>query len=79
MSDIADDGTLTQLVQAWLGLALGGAKAQEAAFIYQELGDKYTWTVRSRPLSLLACPLSLLAFPLTLLASPLSTRLLGSI
>lgn len=45
MSDIADDGTLTQLAQAWLGLALGGAKAQEAAFIYQELGDKYTWSV----------------------------------
>lgn len=47
MSSVDDDATLTQLSTAWTGLALGGAKVQEAAYVYQELGDKYTWTVRS--------------------------------
>jgi Coatomer epsilon subunit len=47
MSAVDDDSTLTQLAIAWTGLAMGGSKAQEAAYAFQELGDKYTWTVRS--------------------------------
>lgn len=46
MSAVDDDSTLTQLAIAWTGLAMGGSKAQEAAYAFQELGDKYTWTVR---------------------------------
>lgn len=44
MSQIDDDATVTQLATALVGQALGGAKVQEAAYIYQELADKYNWT-----------------------------------
>lgn len=46
MSAADDDATASQLAAAWVGAELGGAKVQEACYIYQELGDKYTWTVR---------------------------------
>ncbi|CAK0744867.1 hypothetical protein CVIRNUC_001579 [Coccomyxa viridis] len=45
MSALDDDATLTQLATAWVDLFLGGAKASEAAVIYQELGERHNWTV----------------------------------
>lgn len=45
MAAADDDATATQLAAAWVGCELGGAKVQEACYIYQELGDKYMWTV----------------------------------
>ncbi|KAK9810168.1 hypothetical protein WJX72_005996 [[Myrmecia] bisecta] len=46
MMAVDEDATLAQLATAWVDLFLGGAKVQEASFIYQELGEKYNWTVR---------------------------------
>lgn len=44
MAAVDDDATVAQLAAAWAGVQLGGAKVQEAAYIYQELGDKFAWT-----------------------------------
>lgn len=44
MAQVDDDATITQLATAWVNMHLGGAKIQEAQYIYQELGDRIGWT-----------------------------------
>jgi coatomer protein complex subunit epsilon len=41
-----DDGAASSLAAAWVGVVLGGRRAQEAATIFEELGERFAWTPR---------------------------------
>jgi len=46
MKNAEDDATLTQITEAWVNIYLGGEKTQEAFYIFQELAEKHSVTVR---------------------------------
>ncbi|XP_078150417.1 coatomer subunit epsilon-2-like [Carex rostrata] len=44
MQQIEEDHTLTQLANAWVDIAVGGSKIQEAYLIFQDFSEKYPMT-----------------------------------